>query len=351
MKKIKVMHVLCMNTYSGAENVAITIMKSLQKEIDCVYVSPDGIIREIVENNGIEHYAVEKISISEIKRAIKDIHPDIIHAHDFTAGTVCAIAAGKIPIVNHLHNNTPWLKKICLKSLLYFASCVKYKKILTVSDSVMDEFIFGALLKNKSLVIGNPINIEKILMKANEDEILNESSDIVFLGRLTAQKRPLFFLDIIFDITKKIKNLRVAMIGTGELYAEVEDKIDTLKLGNHVKLYGFQNNPYGLLKASKVMCMPSDWEGFGLAAVEGLAFGKPVVASPVGGLSSIINDSCGKLCTKREKYVSELYKLLTNPAYYENKSIGAVKRASDFDNINQYSEVIKNIYENIAGVK
>lgn len=60
MGKLKVMHVLCMSSYSGAENVAITMINSLKDKVDSIYVSPDGSIREVVEQNGIRHYAVEK---------------------------------------------------------------------------------------------------------------------------------------------------------------------------------------------------------------------------------------------------------------------------------------------------
>lgn len=72
-------------------------------------------------------------------------------------------------------------------------------------------------------------------------------------------------------------------------------RIEELGLVHVIRLYGFQKNPYIYLKQAKVMCMPSKWEGFGLAAVEALALGKPVIAAPVGGLNDIINDNCGKL--------------------------------------------------------
>lgn len=345
---MRVLHVLNTGKYSGAENVVITLIKALalDGDVECAYTSPDGSISNILKEEGINFFPISTTATNakELKQIIHKYNPDIIHTHDYNAGIMACITGTKIPIINHLHNNTPWLKKVCLKSLLYFTSCAKYKKILTVSESVMDEFIFGSLLKKKSLVVGNPINIKNILTKANESNILRESSDIVFLGRLTAQKRPIFFLEIISEITKKFKNLRVAMIGSGELYNEVEVRIDELKLKNNVKLYGFQKNPYGLLKATKVMCMPSEWEGFGIAAVEGLAFGKPVIASPVGGLKNIINNDCGSLCVTKDEYVIELERLLLDQSYYNIKSLGAIKRANEYNNVENYSKNIKKIY-------
>ncbi len=346
MKKIKVMHVLCMNTYSGAENVAITLINSLKDTVDSVYVSPAGSICDVLKENNIKHYAIQKVSVPDIKKAVKDLGPDIIHAHDFTAGVVCSAVAGKIPVINHLHNNSPWLKKICPNTIIYALSCFKYKKILTVSDSVMDEFIFGNGFRHKTAVVGNPVNLSVIRDKA-EYSIMDEAAqaDMVFLGRLTQPKNPLFLLDIIKDLRQKKQDLRVFVIGDGELRDDFKARINEYALSDCVTMYGFQKNPYPYLKAAKVMCMPSQWEGFGLAAVEALALGKPVVAAPVGGLKDIINNSCGNLCDCKDDYVSAIYDLLTDYKLYETKSRGAVNRANEFDNIEAYRRTVLDAYE------
>ena len=346
-RKLKVMHVLCMNSYSGAENVVITLIDSLKDEIDSIYVSPDGSIRKVVEEHGIRHYSIAKVTVSNIRRTIKDIKPDIIQAHDFTAGIVCAIAAEGIPVINHLHNNSPWIKKFSAKSIAYGISCFRYNQILTVSDSVMKEFIFGSFFSKKTIVVGNPINLETIRAKAQKANIC-EKSDIVFLGRLTPQKNPIMFVDIVAELTKKIPNIRVAVVGEGDLRSKVENKIREYGISDNVKLYGFLDNPYGMLKEATVMCMPSEWEGFGLAAVEGLALGKPVVASRVGGLKKIVNNQCGKLCNEKQEYIDELEKLLLDKGYYETKSLAAKKRASEYDNISKYSQIMKKIYISIT---
>ncbi len=347
---LKVMHVLCMTTYSGAENVAITLINSLKGKVHSVYVSPDGPIRDVVIQNGMEHYPIEKANIQSIKRAIADIKPDVIHAHDFTAGTVCALAAGNVPIINHLHNNSPWIRKVGMKSVLYGMSCFRIKKILTVSDAVMNEFIFGRFFRNKSLVIGNPVDLSIIRKKAESAE-LNDESDVLFLGRLMPPKNPLLFVDIVNELAKRIPGLKAAVVGEGDLRREVEERICQYGIARHVKLYGFQENPYGLVKNTKVLCVPSVWEGFGLAAVEGLALGKPVVAANVGGLPKIVNNECGKLCEKEEDYVSELYVILTDEERRTKKSMAALGTAMGFNNIKQYSDAVLSTYNEIMGVR
>lgn len=348
--KLRVLHVLNTGKYSGAENVAITIIKNMGAEVDAIYTSPDGPIKEVLQGENITFYPMfgARVTRRNLKRIIQETQPDIIHAHDFRAGVVSASLNTNIPIVNHLHNNTPWMKKICFKSIAYFLSTFRYRHILTVSDSVMDEFVFGKITAKKASVVGNPVDINAVITKANQD-VLNEKSDIAFLGRLSEQKRPFLFLEIVNDIIKQFPDLRVAMIGDGEMREIVEEKIYQWRLENNVILYGFQKNPYNFLNNSKILCMPSAWEGFGLAAVEALALGKPVVASPVGGLVNIINDRCGKLCESKEDFVTEIRYLLSDKNLYRIKSEGAVRRAKKFNNVEQYCSALMCVYRQYLG--
>lgn len=343
---MRILHVLNTGKYSGAENVVITLIRALTEDAECAYASPDGPIAEILKEQGIRFYPVKTLAMTawELKKIIKEFSPDIVHAHDYNAGIRAILTGTKRPILNHLHNNTPWLREICPRSIVYGASCLKYRKILTVSDSVMEDFIFGKYLSKKSIQIGNPINVKSIRDKAEEASI-KDPSDVIFLGRLSSEKNPLFFIEIAKKLIAMLPDLKIAMVGTGEMRSEVERKLMMFDLEKNIKLYGFQKNPYGLLKNSKVQCMPSEWEGFGLAAVEGLAFGKPVVAAAVGGLKDIVNDDCGKLCTDIDDYVQEIYKLLCDGKYYANKSKGSSKRAELYDNIKTYRKRLLAIYK------
>lgn len=85
---IRVMHVLNTGKYSGAENVVMTIINLMKDRVDATYVSLDGTIKEYLEELDIDFYPIEKLACKEIKKAIKDIKPDIIHAHDYTAGII-----------------------------------------------------------------------------------------------------------------------------------------------------------------------------------------------------------------------------------------------------------------------
>ena len=346
-----ILHILNTGSYSGAENVVITIIEGFRKYYpDCadfVYVSLNGSIKNVLKAHNIIFEPISDMTISEIRRVKKKYKPDIIHAHDFTASIICAAAAGKVPVISHIHNNSPWIKRYCLNSFVYGLSCIKYKKILGVSESVFDEYVFGRFIRRKSSVIGNPIDISKIrILSENAD--INEGYDVVFLGRLTLQKDPLRFIDIIAGVKEKHPEISAVMIGDGELRQEVEKKISYLGLEKNIVLKGFVSNPYGILKNSKMLCIPSKWEGFGLVAVEALALGKPVLASPVGGLTEIVNENCGSLVETNKGFIDEIIRFCKDDRYYKDKSYMAFKRASKVDNIEEYTEVLYVIYDKIG---
>lgn len=346
--KKKILHVLVEGEYSGAQNVVINIINELKEEYEFYYSSVHGAVEPVLMENDIRFIPYAKPTYKEFKKVISTIKPDIIHAHDFTASILSSLTSGSIPVISHLHNNSPWIKKFCLKSIVYGMSCIKYKVILTVSDSVMDEFIFGFLNRKKTRVIGNPINIAVIREKAEEklpiQTVEKITSDIVFLGRLTPQKNIFFLLEILRDLQRKKANLKVSVVGDGELRNEFEERVKTYGLQDSITMFGFQKNPYPYLKAAKIMCMPSAWEGFGLAAVEAMALGKPVVAAPVGGLKDIVDEESGFLCDGKEDYVEKLNLLLTDQKALDVKSQGAFRRADELGNMFEYGQVIKNIY-------
>lgn len=340
-----IIHVLALNSFSGAENVAITLIRGLQRRggYRFIYASPDGPIRQVVEANGIEFAPLKRLSFPELRRLFKAYQPDIIHAHDYTAGVLCAAAAGCAPVVSHLHNNPPWLKHMNPRTLAYGLSCLRHRTILGVSQAVFDDFIFGRLFRRKQLVIGNPVEPERVRRMAQQEPAL-QGFDVVFLGRFMPQKNPLMFLQVIEALRALRPETTAVMIGEGELRAEIEAFIREHGLQSAVTLTGFLNNPYPVLAASRVLCMTSSWEGFGLVATEALSLGKPVVATPVGGLPTIIVGDEGCLCHDREEFVSFLLTMLTEPAAYAQRSAAALRRADEMSNTDAYAQLLADLY-------
>lgn len=345
-KKKKVLHLLASNQFSGAEKVVCTIIESMKEKYDMFYCSPEGNIKEYLEEKNICYIPIKKLSLRDVKNVIRVYKPDIIHAHDFKASFICALLnKNNQYLVEHIHNNNPWLKKININSLIFLYSAIKANKILTVSNSIKNEYIFSNFVQKKIVCIGNPISIENVLNKVNEKDYIKEY-DICCVARLSVQKNPIRFLKIIDLIKEKVPQIKAIWIGNGELKEVIEKEIQELGLMDNITLMGFQKNPYKYLARSKIFLLTSDWEGYGLAAFEALSLGVPAIVSNVGGLPSIVDETCGKLCNNNEEYVDSIIKLLKSPAKLKKYSLNAKKRALLLSNIDDYMNKLSNIYEN-----
>ncbi len=388
MSKIKVMHVLNTGGYSGAENVAIELINMTRGNVDSVYVSPQGSIRGYLEENDIKFLPVKKTGLFEIRRAIGLLKPDIIHAHDFNASVVSAIAAPRsISVISHIHQSPPWMKKRNLRTVVYEMCSARYSKILAVSDSIIKDSVFGKKIAGKTVIIGNPINTEKIRCLAatevagrkadteqkketTEQKIVTAGQkketpaqnktdttqgkstyryDIVFFGRLSAPKDPLEFVEIVRNLRDQYPHISAAMIGDGDLRPQVESRIEEYGLRNTITLTGFLKNPFPVLDRGKILCMPSLWEGYGLGAVEAMALGKPVVCSGAGGLINIVDESCGAICKGTEEYITAISELLQNSGIYTEKSRNAREKADILGDLKEYCTKINRIYGGVTG--
>lgn len=343
-----ILHILNTGGISGAENVVMSICSHLQDEYRMVYVSPDGVIREALGEKKIEFESITAVTRGEMARVIRKLRPDLIHAHDFTASMIAAFSSSGLPVISHIHNNSPWLKSVNARTVSYGAACLRFRKMLGVSASVFDDFVFGKRFLKKEMIIGNPVDVQAIREQAAAAEDRN-GYDVVYLGRLSEAKDPLRFLRIMKAVAEKIPGVRAAMVGDGELREEVEKVRLELGLEKTVEMVGFRSNPYGILSASKVMCMPSKWEGYGLAAVEALACGLPVVCSAAGGLPGIVTEDAGKICTEDGAFAEGIVSMLTDESRRQQKSAAALARADALDNMDQYLEELRKVYTEILG--
>ena len=347
--KKKVYHFLNTGNYSGAENVVINIAL-LVDDFEHVYVSPSGPINDILEEFDIRHIIIDQLSVKSTYQIIKENKPDIVHAHDFRASIIIGINEKYIHqyggrLISHIHNNDPRMRKYGLLALLYRMSINKFDDIVVVSNPVIDEYVFSEYLRKRSniIVLKNIVN-EEVINKKVQLGLGSNSTDLIFVGRLTEQKDPLKFLEIVKLVSNVIPQVKAKMIGEGPLRREVEEYIETSQLSNNVEMLGFINNPYPYINASKIGVSTSLWEGFGLSILEEQLLGKPVVATPVGGVPSLITSQSGMLSSSTQEMAEEIVKLLTDNEYLTEKSNKAKENAIVINNISKFIQDLRILY-------
>lgn len=345
MKK-KIFFIMSTDDFSGAEIVNKRIISYLKNDYDFYWVSRAGNINSFLDEFDIKWIEIKKLSVREIRRIVKDYKPDILHATDYRASVICAMAKTKVILIEHLHNNPLWLKKININALMFLYAGMKANQILTVSESIRKEYVFSRFISKKIICVDNPVSRKEILSKV---ENVNKSKlyDICCVGRLTIQKKPLRFLSIIEKLHREFPDIKVCWVGDGELLDECEKNLENQGLEDIVKFLGYKKNPYVIMNQSRIFMLTSAWEGFGLVAFEALSLGLPCVVSNVGGLTSIVNTSCGYLCESEQDFISAAKKLLIDKNLYTRMSVSAEIRAKNLDNESEYMSRIANIYDQL----
>ncbi len=336
---MKVLHLLSSSSFSGAENVAITIINKLGDKYTSVYCSPYGDIKNTLKEKEIGYIALNKMSFKEIRKAIKSFKPDIIHAHDYRASCYASLFSKKHKIIAHIHGNREEMHKRNLKTILFKQLSKRFHKIIWVSDSCLNDYYYKDKVKDKSIVLYNIVDKQSIINKAKK-EMIKKEYDLIFLGRLIELKDPLRFIEII----KELKNLKVAIVGDGELKEQVVNKVKEYKL-NNVDIYGFINNPYPILNSSKVLIMTSKREGTPMVALEAMALSKPIVSTPIDGLKKIIkNNYNGFLCKTNKEFINSINKL-QDKKYYKEIQKNINDNFIKINNEEKYINMVKESYK------
>lgn len=336
---MKILHLLQSNRFSGAENVVCQIVNMFkeQPDIEMVYCSRDGQIREALAERGVTFVPLEKLSFSEVKRVIKEQKPDIIHAHDVTASILASVAGMGIKVISHMHVNHENMSKLNFKTISYLISALKYKHIFWVSDSSYNNYIFKKALSKKSSVLYNVMDKKSIYEKMEMDSD-NYPYDIVYVGRLTHQKNPERLIKVAGMVADRIPEVKIGIAGTGDLLEPTKKLAEECNIMENVEFLGFKENPLKMLKDSKVMVMTSRFEGTPMTALESMALGTPIVSTPTDGMLDLIDDGVnGYLSDDDNVLTDRIVEIVQNNEIYEKLSCETISKFDKFCDIGGYS--------------
>ncbi|UQS81715.1 glycosyltransferase [Bombilactobacillus folatiphilus] len=342
-----VLHFVRTNIFSGLESTVINIC-TLVSGYRHYYVCPTGPIDAYLKQNQINRIVLNKLTPRTVLQVLRQYQPDIVQGHDVVA-SVC-LAANKgycrrhgIKIISQLHSNDTRMQKLTWRSGIYALSSFAYDKVIGVSDAIRQEYLFKKLIRSKFVVINNVIN-PQILQQQLQQLELSTQWDCIFIGRMEQAKNPLMFVQIIAALKVKYPHIKAVMLGSGQLTSVVQQAIAQADLDKNIDFLGFQKNQYPYLQASRLLLITSQYEGFGLAALEALLLGKPVLATPVGGLTQLIDDRCGSVASDVATFVRQADQLLASQSSYNQKSIAAMQKAHQVNQISQFVQAFQQVY-------
>ncbi len=217
---------------------------------------------------------------------------DVVHAHDwmtYLAGVEVKKATGK-PLVVHLHASQFDRAGADARGWIY--DLEKYG--MENADAVIPVSKYTGTVASGHYGI-DPTKIFPIHNGADPVEVYRGKKKfpeklVLFLGRLTAQKGPEFFLEIAAKVISQTPDVRFVLAGTGEKLRELIETGAFHEVGDKIHFTGFLNKQKvnDLLSITDIYCMPSVSEPFGLSALEAAQFNIPAVISKQSGVAEVM---------------------------------------------------------------
>jgi len=237
----------------------------------------------------ISNYALVAVKIAE------DYQHDLIHAHDwltYPSGIAAKEASGK-PLVIHVHATdfdrsggrvNPAVFEIEKKGM------EAADRIIAVSNLTRNTIIdkYG-IDPNKVETVYNAVeplmDQEKIALKKGVSDKV-----VTFLGRVTMQKGPEYFIEAAEKVLRKMENVRFVMAGSGELLDKMVSWVAALGIADRFHFTGFLKGEdvFRMFSISDVYVMPSVSEPFGISPLEAMQSNVPVIISHQSGVSEIL---------------------------------------------------------------
>jgi glycosyltransferase involved in cell wall biosynthesis len=342
--RMKVLQVINNLQVGGAEVLLASLIPILRKdfEVTLYMLQSTGTSIECeLELSGLDIYCVDNLSVyspAQVLRLVQHLrnnHYDLIHVHLFPSQLWVALAAfvagTRIALVTteHSTNNRrrkPWFH--LLDRWMYS----QYASIACISEATGDELArWLPELKSKIEIIPNGIQVERFAQAPafNRDRlgISDGLPVILFVGRFKKEKDHATLLRAL----AKVPNAQLVLVGDGPCLVDMEALAKILGVADRVHFLGSRQDVHELLKMADIYVHSSLWEGFGIAALEAMASGLPVVASRVPGLTNVIGEA-GLFFEpgNDEQLATHLNTLLQCPQLRSELIEKGVARASEF---------------------
>lgn len=250
---------------------------------------------------------------------------DIIHSHDwltYPAGIHAKQVTGK-PLVIHVHatdfdrsrgNVNPTVYAIEKSGMDYadHIMCVSELTRQTVIEKYHQDPAKVSTVHNAV----SPLSQDIIDIKPQKNQ---HEKIVTFLGRITMQKGPEYFVEAAAMVLKRTKDVRFVMAGSGDMMNQMIRLVADRGIADRFHFPGFMKGKevYEVLKASDVYIMPSVSEPFGISPLEAMQVSVPTIISKQSGCAEILNN-----CIKTDYWdinamADAIYSICTYPAMYD----------------------------------
>ena len=277
---------------------------------------------------------------------------DIIHAHDwltYLAGIVAKRISGK-PLVIHVHatefdrsgesvNQTVYdLEKLGMDEADAIMAVSHLTRNIVINKYNIDE--------SKVFAVHNAVDFSG-RETSSVNRKINESI-VTFLGRITFQKGPEYFIEAASKVLKRTQNVCFVMAGSGDMMNRMVKRVAKLNMGAKFHFTGFLkgDDVNRMYSYSDVYVMPSVSEPFGISPLEAMRSGVPVIISKQSGVSEVLKHAIKINFWDVDALADSIYALLNY------KGVRKMITRCGYEEVNSFSwndtaKIVKDIYSNL----
>jgi glycosyltransferase involved in cell wall biosynthesis len=358
------LHIDTARTWRGGQNQVLTTLmglRSLGHRTMLVAHSEGELRQRAAEGLDLVPLApkteMDLTAAWRLSRILKQLKPDVIHAHDPHGVAMAALAlsmstqVAKPPLVAarrvdfHLRGNS--------------LSRWKYRQVdcfICASEAIRQMLIGNGIPTSRAVTVHEGIDIERIERaepaKLHEEFWLPHHAPIVGnVAALVPHKGQRHLIDAAKTVLPHVPDARFIIAGEGELRPALERQIKDLHLEKHVLLAGFRPDVLSLHKAFDIFVLSSVTEGLGTSLLDAMAAGKPIVATRAGGIPEVVADGeTGILVAPRDHdaMAEAIVRLLKDDTLRRQMGDAGRARARSLFSAERMVQATLNVYQQVA---
>lgn len=356
---MSILHVITSLTTGGAEHLLVDLLPRLKdsgNDVDLLLFNGTRTsFYEELEKKGVMIYSLgiggnvyNPFNIFKLIKYIRNY--DIVHTHNTACQLFAPIAKllsfgnTKLVTTEHSANNRRRGKWYLKPVDLWMYN--RYKSIICISEQPAENLRNYIGDKENIIVINNGVDVEKFIQPIKDVSLQN-----CFVVTQVSSFNDAKDQDTLIKAVKELPdNYKLQLVGDGARRQRIEDLAKELGVDNRVDFLGIRSDIPEILKDSDIVVLSSHWEGLSLSSIEGMASGRPFIASDVDGLREVVKGA-GILFPQGDykQLAKEIRQLCNNPTHYNRVSQDCQERAKQFDISNmaqKYNELYKQIMSN-----
>jgi L-malate glycosyltransferase len=350
----------------GSKQVMYTVMGlRARRERAALVAHPDGeLFRRMSEGTDLiplaPDHEIDLAASWRLSRVIRQLKPDVVHAHDPFAVTMAATALS-------ITAPTPSPVLIASRRLEFRVSHSSFSRwtyaqvdgFIANSRVTSDRLITDGVPRAKIAIVNEGVDVERVVRMeaANVRAAFYLPMQAPVVGNVAAlipHKGQHYLIDAAAITVRQVPDARFVIVGDGELRHALEEHIRHKHLERHVFLAGFRDDALELTKGFDLFAMSSTSEGMCTALVDAMAASKAAVTTDAGAIPEVMVDGeTGFLVRVRDHkaMAARIVQLLKNPRLRERMGEAALQRARDRFTVDRMVDGTQAAYESLFSAK